>query len=69
MTIYRTRYHDPKEHRWVSEWAETRIGAEMRRAGIEKRFAPRKVEIEVGRFEVNPGKDAIIKFLNEHAGQ
>jgi hypothetical protein len=67
MTIYRTRYRDPKEHRrWVSAWAETRVGAEMRRAGIEKRFAPRKVEIAVARFEVNPSKPELVRFLNEH---
>jgi hypothetical protein len=27
------------------------------------------VDIQVGRFEVNLGKDAIINFLNEHAGE
>jgi hypothetical protein len=67
MTIYRTRYRDPKERRWVSAWAETRIGAEMRRAGIEKRFARRKVEVAVERFEVNPSKPELVRFLNEHA--
>ena len=67
MTIYRTRYRDPKEHRWVSEWAESRIGAEMRCAGIEKRFAPRKVEIAVERFEAKPTKPELVRFLNEHA--
>jgi hypothetical protein len=40
----------------VSEWAETRHGAELRRAGIEKRFTPRKVGVAVVRFEVNPSK-------------
>ena len=67
MTIYRTRYRDPKEHRWVNQWAETRVGAEMRRAGIEKRFAPRKLEICIDRFELNPGKSDVVRFLNEHA--
>jgi hypothetical protein len=67
MTIYRTRYRDPKERRWVSQWAVTRIGAEMRRAGIEKRFAPRKVDVAVERFEVNPSKPELVRFLNEHA--
>ena len=43
--------------------------AELRRIEVEKRFAPRKVEIEVQRFAVNPGKCDIIKFLNEHAGE
>jgi hypothetical protein len=57
----------PKEHRWVSEWAETRVGAEMRRVGIEKRFAPRKIEVAVERFEFNPGKSNIVRFLNERS--
>jgi hypothetical protein len=69
MTIYRTRYRDPKERRWLSEWAETRIGAQMRRAGIETRFSPRKVEISVERFEVNPTKPELVRFLNEHGGE
>jgi len=51
----------------VSEWAESRIGAEMRCAGIEKRFAPRKVEIAVERFEAKPTKPELVRFLNEHA--
>jgi len=45
------------------------VVAELRGIEVEKRFAPRKVEIEVQRFEVNPGKYDIIKFLNEHAGE
>ena len=61
MTIYRTRYRNPKKHRWVSAWAETRAGAEMRRAGIEKRFAPRKIEVAVERFEVNPSKPDLVR--------
>ena len=69
MTIYRTRYHDPKAHRWVNEWAETRVGAEMRRAGIKKRFASRKIEVAVERFEVNPSKPQLVRFLNEHGGE
>jgi len=40
------------------------VVAELRRS---ERFAPRKVEIEVERFEVNPDKHDIIRFLNEHA--
>jgi hypothetical protein len=63
MTVYRTRYRDPKEHRGVSAWPETRVGAEMRRAGIEKRFAPRKIEVAVERFEVNPSKPELVRFL------
>jgi len=38
----------------VSEWAETRVGAEMRRAGIEKRFVPRNIEVAFERFESEP---------------
>jgi hypothetical protein len=41
MTIYRTRYRDPKEHRWVSEWPHTRVVAEVHRAQLERWFAPR----------------------------
>ena len=69
MTIYRTRYRDPKRNSWVSEWTPTHVLAELRRIEVEKRLAPKKVEIEVERFEVNLGKDAIIRFLNEHAGE
>jgi hypothetical protein len=69
MTVYRTRYRDPKVNRWVSKWAETRVGAEMRRVGIEKRFAPRKVDALVEGFELNPGKSDIVRFLNEHSGE
>ena len=44
--------------------------ARRRRAiEVEKRFGPKKVETQVERFDVNLGKDAIIKFLNEHAGE
>ena len=51
MTIYRTRYRDPKRHSWVKAWSPTHVVAELRRIEVEKRFAPRKVEIEVQRFE------------------
>jgi hypothetical protein len=51
----------------VNEWAETRVGAEVRRAGIEKRFARRELEISIDRFELNPGKSDVVRFLNEHA--
>lgn len=61
MTIYRTR--------WVNQGSPTHVVAELRRIDAEKHFAPRKVDIEVDRFELNLGKDAIIKFLNDHAGQ
>jgi hypothetical protein len=47
MAIYRTRYRDPKEHRWVSAWAETRVTAEFWRAEIERRFAGKKLEIAI----------------------
>ena len=69
MTIYRTRYCDPKRRSWVNEWSPTHVVAELRGIEAEKRFWPRKVEIEVESFEVNLGKDAIIRFLNEHAGE
>jgi hypothetical protein len=69
MTIYRTHYRNPKECRWGEWWAETHVVAELRRIEVERRFAPKKVEIQEDRFEVNLGKDAIIKFLNEHAGE
>jgi len=65
MTIYRTRYRDPKSS-WVNEWSPTLVVAELRRREVEKRFAPKMVEIEVERFEVNPGKYDILSFLNEH---
>jgi hypothetical protein len=67
MTIYRTRYRDPKEHRWVSAWSETRVTAEFRRAEIERRFARKNLEVQIERFELNPGKSDIVRFLNEHA--
>ena len=69
MTIYRTRYRDPKRHAWVNQWSPTHVVAELRRIDVEKRFAPKKVETQIERFEINLGKDAIIKFLNEHAGK
>lgn len=50
------------------ERSPTHVAGELRRIEAERRFAPRKVEIEVERFELNLGKDAFIKFLNEHAG-
>jgi len=66
MTIYRTRYPDPKERRWLSRWAETRVTAEFWRAEVERRFAPKKLEVAVERFELNPGKSDIVRFLNEN---
>ena len=41
---------------FVWEHWERRVGAEMRRAGIEKRFAPRKLEIAVARFDEHGNK-------------
>jgi hypothetical protein len=67
MTIYRARYRDPKEHRWVS--AETRVAAELHRAAIERRFALKKLEVAIERFELNPGKSDIVRCLNEHSGE
>jgi hypothetical protein len=69
MTIYRTRYRDPRQHRWVSKWAETRVVAEFHRADTEQRFAPKKLEIGIERFELNPGKSDIVRFLNAHADE
>jgi len=69
MTIYRARYRDPKRNIWVNAWSPTHVVAELRRIEVEQRFAPKKVEIREDRFEVNLGKDAIIKFLNEHAAE
>jgi len=66
MTIYRTRYCDPEHQRWISEWAETRVAAELCRAEVEKRYAPRKVDAQTERFELNPGKSDIVRFLKEH---
>jgi hypothetical protein len=65
MTIFRTRYRNPEERRWVSEWSETRVAAELCRAQIEKRFAPKKLEVQIERFELNPGKSDVVRFLNE----
>jgi hypothetical protein len=67
MTIYRTRYRGPGERSWVSAWSETRVTAEFRRAEFEKRFAPKKLEVEIERFELNPGKSDIVRFLNQQA--
>jgi hypothetical protein len=67
MTIYPTRYRDPKRQRWVNAWSETRVTAEFRRAEIEQRFAPKELEVAIERFELNSGKADIVRFLNEHA--
>ena len=69
MTIYRTRYLHLKERCWASVWAETRVAAEFCRAEIERRFAGKKLDIAIDRFELNPGKSDIVRFLNEHGGQ
>jgi hypothetical protein len=58
---------DPKDHRWVSAWSETRVTAEFRRAEIERRFARKNLEVQIERFELNSGKSDIVRFLNEHA--
>ena len=58
---------DPKDHRWVSAWSETRVTAEFRRAEIERRFARKNLEVQIERFELNPGKSDIVRFLSEHA--
>jgi len=38
-------------------------------AEIERRFAGKKLDIAIDRFELNPGKSDIVRFLNEHGGQ
>jgi hypothetical protein len=38
-----------------------------RRAEIERRFASKKLGVEIERFELNPEKSDMIGFLNEHA--
>jgi hypothetical protein len=55
-------------HAKLTRWKRTDIGerAEGARAQIERRFASRKVEIEIERFELNPGKSDVVRFLNEH---
>jgi hypothetical protein len=45
------------------------VTAEFRRAQIERRFAGKKLEIAIERFEVNPGKSDIVQFLNEHGSE
>jgi hypothetical protein len=40
--------------------AETRVTAEFRRAEIERRFAQKKLEVEIEPFELNPGKSDIV---------
>jgi hypothetical protein len=69
MTIYRRRYRDPTERRWLSRWIETGVTAEFWRAEIERRFARMKLEIAIDRFELNPGKSDIVRFLNAHANE
>lgn len=44
-------------------WQSTRVGAQMHGAGLEKRFAPRKVDI-LERFEVPQAGDRAVS-LNE----
>jgi len=29
MTIYRTRYRDPKRHSWINDWSPTHVVAEL----------------------------------------
>ena len=52
MAIYRTRYREPKTG--LLDWRVdgARVGAEMPRAGVERRYAPRKLKIAVERFEM-----------------
>ena len=53
----------------MSRWAETRVTAEFWRAEIEQRFVGKKFEIAIDRFELNPGKSDIVRFLNAHADE
>jgi hypothetical protein len=39
------------------------------RAEVEKRSSPRKLEVQIERFELNPGKSDVVRFLNAHAGE
>jgi hypothetical protein len=45
------------------------VAAGFHRAEIERRLAPKKLEIAIERFELNPGKSDVVRFLNEHSGQ
>ena len=62
-------HRDPKERRWFSRWAETRVTAEFWRAEIERRVVGMKLEIAIDRFQLNPGKSDIVRFLNAHADE
>jgi hypothetical protein len=66
MTIYRTRYCDPKRNSWVNEWSLMYVVAKRRRIEVGKRLVLRTVEIEAERLEVNLGKGHH-QFLNELA--
>jgi hypothetical protein len=46
-----------------------RVTAKFRRAEIERRFAPKELQVAIERFELNPGKSDIVRFLNEHADE
>jgi hypothetical protein len=35
MTIYRTRYRDPKRNVWVNVWCPTHVVAELRRIEVK----------------------------------
>ena len=61
MTIYQTRYRDLKEA------SMRRAGGDARRGRsplhqIERRFAPRKLEIDIDCFELNPGMSDLCDF-------
>ena len=53
----------------MNAWSETRVTAEFRRAEIERRFAQKELKVQIDRFELNPGKSDIVRFLNEHADE
>jgi len=50
----------------VSERPKTRVVAEVNRAQIARRFAPRKLEIGIDCFELNPSKSDAVRFLTAH---
>jgi hypothetical protein len=47
---------------------DARWRGDAARGNIEKRLAPKKVEIAVERFDVNLSKPELVRFPNEHSG-
>ena len=67
VTIYRTRYRDPKEQRCVNAW-ETRVGAKAARGNREALFS-RKATVAVERFEANLPRQAGARLLLNELGE